>query len=363
MNNITPTAYYLNQFKHQVIKEDNLQLLALKQFDQVHHQLIQEHKKRNKLFFALRKPVTIKGLYIWGQVGIGKTFLMDCFYKTLPFKEKKRIHFHLFMQFIHQELKHHQGKKNPLDIIAKQLAKNIMVLCFDELVVTDITDAMLLGRLFASLFKQGICLIATSNVSPDDLYKNGLQRKLFLPTIELIKQHTSVIHLTSKTDYRLHSLKNMHAFYTPNDEHAEFNMQQIFDLLSKNQDINEEPIIINDRSISVIKSSEQSVWFDYRNILQKPRSQADYISLSQQYQNVFISNIPQIMPSDKDKILLLIRMIDVFYDAHIRLILSSTVPIDKLYESGPLRFEYQRTLSRLIEMQSKKYFEIKCLPN
>ena len=135
---------------------------------------------------------------------------MDCFYKTLPFPEKKRIHFHLLMQFIHQELKHHQGKKNPLVIIAKQLAEKIMVLCFDELVVTDITDAMLLGRLFDALFKHGICLIATSNVAPDDLYKNGLQRKLFLPTIDLIKQHTTVIHLTSTTDYRLQSSSSDH---------------------------------------------------------------------------------------------------------------------------------------------------------
>lgn len=353
----TPSEYYLNQCNHHVIKEDSFQLSVLKQFDQIHQQIMLEQKKRARLFSSLRKPKLIKGLYLWGQVGIGKTFLMDCFYKTLSFPEKKRIHFHLFMQFIHQELTTYQGKKNPLAIIAKQLAKKVMVLCFDEFTVTDITDAMLLGRLFDSLFKEGICLIATSNVSPDDLYKNGLQRKLFIPTIESIKKNTTVIHLTSTKDYRLHSLKNSQAFYTPNDEMAEFNMQKIFDLLSQDQDINEEPIIVNDRSISVIKSSKYAIWFDYQYILLKPRSQADYISLSKQYQTILISNIPQILSDEKDKILLLIRMIDVFYDAHTRLILSSQVSMDKIYETGPMQFEYQRTLSRLTEMQSKKYFE------
>lgn len=352
----TPLQYYQEQINNGLIKEDARQISILEYFNKIQADLIAEHKRRQQLFFILSKPKLVKGLYLWGEVGIGKTFLMDCFFQALPFNEKARIHFHLFMQHIHQQLKLHQGKKDPLVIIAKELAKKTLVLCFDELIVNDIADAMLLARLFKHIFQEGICLVATSNVIPDDLYKKGLQRELFLPTIALIKENTHVVHLPSLIDYRLHSLKNTYAFYTPNDSYAHENMQRIFDFLAQNEVINDKYILLNERLVPVIKATDHVVWFDFSNILRIPRSQQDYIAISTKYHTVFISNLPVIAANDRDKITLLIRLVDVFYDAKTRLILSSAVPIDKIYASGPMQFEFARTRSRLTEMQSEKYF-------
>lgn len=355
----SPTEYYLRQVNDNNLIKDDDQLLILKSLDAIHLQLIQELKKRKSRVAFLRKIKTIHGLYLWGEVGVGKTFLMDCFFKTLPFNEKKRIHFHAFMHFIHQQLKIYQGKKNPLKIIANDLAKKNIVLCFDEFIVTDITDAMLLARLFDGLIQAGLCIVATSNVHPNDLYKNGLQRGLFLPTIALLKTNLAVIHLPTFKDYRLYNLKHAHAFHTPNNAISDRAMKQIFDLLTLNKEVNYDPIILNGRSISIIKSTDDVIWFDYKQILTKPRSQLDYISLSKQYHTVFISNVPSIPFSKNDEILLLIRLVDVFYDAHIRLVLSAATPINQIYQSGPMLFEFKRTISRLVEMQSEKYFAIK----
>lgn len=353
---MTPIEYYQEQCKKGQIVEDIQQLKVLDYLQKIHGDLIREQRKRVKFFSALRKPKLIQGLYIWGGVGIGKTFLMDCFYHCLPFPEKKRQHFHQFMQWIHQQLKLHQGKKDPIEVIAKELASNTLVLCFDELFVTDITDAMLLGRLFKALFSRGVCLVATSNAMPDDLYKNGLQRKQFLPAIALLKQHTTVIHVPTITDYRLRHLKEAGVFYTPNDQEAREKMEKSFALLAHNKVVHYGSIEIHGRLVSIKKRADDIIWFDFDVICSVPRSQHDYLAIAENYRTVFISNIPIIPPNAKNMISLFIRLVDVFYDARVRLIFSAEKPVDQIYEHGYLSSDYQRTRSRLLEMQSESYF-------
>ncbi|SRR5579883_248881 len=351
---MTPLDYYREQYHKGWIQEDPQQLHALAHLQVLFVNLLQEHKERAGLLARLRKPQLVQGLYLWGGVGIGKTFLMDCFYHCIPFAEKKRMHFHQFMAFIHQELKKYQGKKDPLQFIAKNLAKETQLLCFDELVVSDIVDAMLLGHLFKALFSNGICLVVTSNTAPDELYKNGLQRPLFLPAIALLKQHTSVMHIFTQTDYRLRHLSAAGVFYTPNDDLAQEEMEKCFAALTDGELMSVTPIEINNRSITIKKQAGGVIWFDFNNICNVPRSQHDYLVIAQQYHTVFISDVPVI--SSKNIISLFIRLIDVLYDARIRVVISSAAAVEEIYSQGDMMVEYIRTRSRLLEMQSEAYF-------
>lgn len=351
-----PLEYYREQCQKGLIVEDTQQLKIVQELELLHHALVKEQQKRTGIFALFRQPRLVQGLYVWGGVGIGKTYLLDCFYHCLPFQNKLRMHFHLFMQWIHQELKNHQGKKDPLKYIAKELAEKAILLCFDELMVSDITDAMLLRRLFDMLFLEGVCLVATSNVIPDDLYKDGLQRKLFLPAIALLKQNTKVIHLSTFSDYRLRHLKDAGVFYTPNDEIATENMEKSFNALTNGMVENADPIEIYGRTICIKKQAGNTIWFDFDAICAVPRSQHDYLAIAQKYDTVFISDVPFIHSQAKDRIALFIRMIDVFYDARVRLVLSAETLAENIYSHGHMMFEFKRTLSRLLEMQSEAYF-------
>jgi len=293
---------------------------------------------------------------LWGSVGIGKTFLMDCFYESLPFKNKLRLHFHSFMQHVHQALKKHQGEQDPLKNIAKELSQETLVICFDEFFVSDITDAMLLGRLLKALFLEGVSLVATSNVTPDELYKNGLQRSQFLPAIALLKQDTEVIHLQSVEDYRMRHLKEAGVFYTPLNDAARNNMEKSFNALTQGREIKTGVVIINGREIPIHKRAGDVIWFEFSALCTVPRSQNDYLEIAQQYRTVFISNVPVISEKEKDMICLFISMVDVFYDARVKLVISAEEPIDQLYNRGYMILEYTRTHSRLAEMQSSDYF-------
>lgn len=352
---MTPLAYYYEQCKIHALAIDTNQLNVLHHLDILQHDLIQEHKRRSSLLSLLRKPRLIKGLYLWGGVGIGKTFLMDCFYQSMPFANKKRMHFHQFMRFIHQQAALHQGEKDPLNVIAKELAKNCLLLCFDEVVVADIADAMLIGRLLQKLFLHGVCIVATSNQMPDDLYKKGLQRQLFLPAIESIKKHTSVMHITTTIDYRLQHLKNTAAFFTPNDSHAKNKMEEIFSMLTDTEEVSYLPVNINDRSIAIVKEAHDIIWFNFNVLCFAPRSQHDYLVIAEKYSTVLVSDVTQISADEKNLIALFIRMIDIFYDMHVRLIFSAEVSIEQIYTEGYLLTDFKRTRSRLIEMQSEKY--------
>lgn len=353
---MTPIEYYQAQIKAAVISEDEHQTKALAILNEVHLNLVKESHRRRGFLAKFRAPKLVSGAYLWGGVGIGKTFLMDCFYTTIPFKEKMRMHFYQFMQFVHQQLKVHQGESDPLQVIARELSQKTMLLCFDELFVSDITDAMLLGRLFKALFMQGVCLVATSNTKPDDLYKNGLQRKQFLPAIALIKRHTTVLHMPTTIDYRLRHLKDAGVFYTPDDEVSLGKMEKTFTLLANGDAITHEPLEIAGREITVCKRTDKIVWFDFNVICAVPRSQQDYLAIAKQFNTVFISHIPVIPADAKDRICLFISLIDVLYDAKVRLVFSAAEPVEQIYSRGYMISEYTRTHSRLLEMQSDDYF-------
>lgn len=353
---MTPLEYYREQCEKGVIVEDPLQLAALDHLQRVYHDLIREQQRRSGLASWFRKTSLIKGLYLWGGVGIGKTFMMDCFYHTLPFPNKMRMHFHQFMQSVHNALAQHQGEADPLFVIAKELSNKTMVLCFDEFFVADITDAMILGRLFKALFANGVCLVTTSNVTPDDLYKNGLQRLQFLSTIAMIKQNTDVVHVPTIIDYRLRHLKEAGVFYTPLNKAATDNMEKTFELLASNRSVDTNPIDIYHRLIKIKKQAGDIVWFDFSDICSVPRSQKDYLAIAERYRTVFISDIPIIEASNKDTICLFISMVDVFYDARVRLVISAAESVADIYSRGYKVLEYTRTHSRLLEMQSTDYF-------
>jgi cell division protein ZapE len=342
---MTPIDFYHNQCHQGLINADHEQLVVLALLQVVYEGLLSEHKQRSRVYSFLRKPKQVKGAYIWGGVGIGKTFIMDCFYESIPFKEKLRIHFHQFMKLIHLRLKECQGEKNPLELIAKELAQKTIVLCFDELFVSDIVDAMILARLFKALVSYGVCLVATSNMMPDDLYKRGLQRELFLPAIDLLKQITNVVNVTTSIDYRLR--------HSNDNEIAEAHMEQCFSMLTNNADYQTGTIQICDRPILIKKYASDVLWFDFDAICTVPRSQHDYLTIAEKYKTVMISNIPYISPEEKNTINLFVKMVDVFYDARVRLIYSSGRAVEEIYTAGHMMFEFARTRSRLVEMQSR----------
>lgn len=298
---------------------------------------------------------SIKGLYVWGGVGRGKTYLMDAFYESLPGERKMRAHFHRFMRRIHKELKVNSGKKNPLISVADKLAAETQVICFDEFFVSDITDAMLLGGLFELLFKRGIILVATSNIPPDELYKNGLQRTRFLPAIDMIKIHTSVMYLDSDTDYRLRTLEQAELYHVPLDAQADDILMDSFRKLAPEHGIEGQSLEIEGRDITTRHLSDDVVWFDFDEICGGPRSQNDYIEIAREFHAVILSNVPIMEIAREDEARRFINLIDEFYDRNVKLVVSAAVPIEQLYAGKRLVFEFDRTISRLREMQSHEY--------
>jgi len=298
---------------------------------------------------------TEKGLYIWGGVGRGKTFLMDLFFETLAIRRKKRIHFHRMMHEIHERLRTLENVEDPLDQIASEFAKDTQVLCFDEFFVSDIGDAMILGRLLDGLFRHGVTLIATSNSEPDELYKDGLQRQQFVPAIEKIKQHTRVVHLDGNIDYRLRLLQQAGTYLSPHDESAQAKLQHFFDESATSQISAGAMLDINSRNIRARLCAKGIAWFDFADVCDGPRSQNDYIELARWYPTVIVSGIPQLDGELENQARRFIALVDEFYDRRVKLIVSAAVAVDSLYSGDRLSFEFDRTVSRLIEMQSTDY--------
>lgn len=347
---ITPKTYYNDALTAGRIRADAQQLPVVDLLETIFQQV----ETPKHFLDRFRKKMPTKGLYLWGSVGIGKTFLMDCFYHCLTVP-KMRLHFHQFMRRMHEELQQCEGKKNPLVLIAKKLAKETDVICFDEFFVSDIADAMILGELFSHLFENGVTLITSSNTKPDLLYKEGLQRERFLPAIELIKKNTNIVHLHSTMDYRQQHICQTGVFYTPLNQAAEKNMRNAFTHFSHGAEVNVDPIIVCDRPISVIKQAGSVVWFDFDTICGRPRSQMDYLAITKQFHTIMVEKVREILPNENDLIISFIYLVDILYDAHCRLILSSTIDMNKIYTNDKKEFPFQRTLSRLIEMQSEAY--------
>ncbi|HSP30721.1 MAG TPA: cell division protein ZapE [Halomonas sp.] len=297
----------------------------------------------------------VKGLYFWGGVGRGKTYLVDTFFEALPFPDKMRTHFHRFMQRVHNELTHYKGEKNPLTLIAGKFATEARVICFDEFFVKDITDAMILANLLEALFERGVVLVATSNIVPDDLYKDGLQRARFLPAIELVNRHCEVVNVDSGVDYRLRALERAAIFHSPLDAEAERELARSFEEITGHEGEVDASLEVNHRVLKTRRLYDDVAWFEFLELCDGPRSQNDYIELAREFHTILVSNVTYMDAKKDDQARRFINMVDEFYDRGVKLLMSAEVPIEQLYGDGKLTFEYQRTLSRLQEMQSREY--------
>ncbi|MGS0536737.1 cell division protein ZapE [Pseudoalteromonas sp. SaAl2] len=307
-----------------------------------------------KLFNKDSTPA-IKGLYFWGGVGRGKTYLVDTFYEALPGDRKMRVHFHRFMHRVHDELKKLNNKSNPLEIVADIFKAETDIICFDEFFVQDITDAMLLGGLMEALFARGIVLVATSNIVPDELYRNGLQRARFLPAIELVNANTEIVNVDSGIDYRLRTLEQAEIFHSPLDQQADANLFEYFDKLSPEPGKLDIAIEIEGRMIKTRKVADCIVMFEFSELCETARSQVDYMEISRLYNTVILSNVKQLGQANDDAARRFIALVDEFYERNVTLIISAEKGITELYTQGNLNFEFKRCISRLQEMQSLEY--------
>ncbi len=346
---------------------DEAQQLTLNRLAQLHSALLLTpiYKKGLKNFLSrLRGHQTkpVPGLYLWGGVGRGKTHLLDLFYETLPFEQKLRLHFHRFMQLVHDELKDLRHITQPLDIVARHMAAKARVLCLDEMHVNDITDAMLMSGLLHGLFRRGVTLVSTSNIPPDELYKDGLQRASFLPAIELIKQHTQVVNLDGGIDYRLRTLERAEIYHTPLDELADACLEKNFHDLAALEQRKLNFVLINNREIPVVRWTDGVAWFTFDTLCNTPRSSSDYIEIARFFHTVLVAGIPQMNKYCTDQARRFVNMIDEFYDRNVKLICSAEVNPDDLYTGKRLSFEFERTASRLREMQSHEYLARSHLP-
>ncbi|MEM9207683.1 MAG: cell division protein ZapE [Pseudomonadota bacterium] len=308
--------------------------------------------------FRRDKPSAVRGLYIWGGVGRGKTFLMDLFYQTLSITAKRRNHFHRIMEEVHERLAAIEHVEDPLDQIADDIAQETRVLCFDEFFVSDIGDAMILGRLLEALFARGVCLVATSNSPPSELYRDGLQRQRFLPAIAALETHTEVIHLDGDTDYRLRLLEAAGTFLRSDDAATPERLESLFSEASSSPAQLNRVLPIRGREIVARRCGKSVVWFDFDTLCDGPRSQSDYISIARWYPTVILSDVPQMSKQLDDQARRFIALIDEFYDRRVKLIVAAAVDIDDIYAGNRLSFEFERTRSRLVEMQTTDYLRL-----
>jgi len=305
----------------------------------------------------INRPDIPRGVYLFGGVGRGKSFLMDCFFNAVPLKRKVRLHFHEFMREVHRELAGLQGTVNPLDVLGARIAKRYKLICFDEFHVADITDAMILHRLLAALFANGVGFVTTSNFQPDGLYPDGLHRDRILPAIALLNQRMEVINVDNGTDYRRRTLEQAKLYHSPLGPQADAEMARTFDQLAEVRD--EDPVLhIEAREITARRKAGGVVWFDFRTLCGGPRSQNDYLEIATQFHTVLLSDVPYMPVSMASPARRFTWLIDVLYDRRVKLILSAAVPPEQLYTEGPLVHEFPRTVSRLNEMQSKEYLSL-----
>jgi cell division protein ZapE len=294
---------------------------------------------------------------MYGGVGRGKSFLMDCFFSAVPLERKTRLHFHEFMREVHRELRELQGTVNPLDVLGQRMAQRYKLLCFDEFHVADITDAMILHRLLDALFKHGVGFVTTSNFKPDDLYPGGLHRDRILPAIELLNSRLEVINVDNGTDYRRQTLEQVDLYITPNGADADAKLTQTFERLAESQD--EDPVMtIEARQISAKRRAGGVVWFDFKTLCGGPRSQNDYLEIASQFHTVILSDVPHMPVRMASEARRFTWLVDVLYDRRVKLVLSAAVPAEELYTEGPLSHEFPRTVSRLTEMQSAEFLAL-----
>lgn len=356
-----PLAIYRSLVKGGTYKADPTQERVISELDRIWHELTAHPVSGwwSKLRGNKRQAVT--GLYLWGGVGRGKTWLMDMFYDSLPGKDKQRIHFHRFMARVHNALKARQSMRDPLPEIARDWASQYRVLCFDEFFVSDIADAMLLGGLLQALFDEGVTLVATSNVAPDDLYRDGLQRAKFLPAIESLKVHCLSMHVEGDRDFRLRLLQRSEIYLQPHDEHAIASLHEAFKTMSAGT-IMDTRLAVNGRKLNAQKRGDGIIWFDFSELCEQATGTADYIEIARAFNTVLLSEVPAMGEQNADATRRFINLIDEFYDRNVKMLISADKPINDLYSGHRLKFEFQRTASRLTEMQSNDYLAKPHLP-
>ncbi len=365
---IPPRDRYRLDLAQPDFEHDPAQDVVVEHLQSLFEVLVTERKRRGrwqrlKNRLAAGKQITdYKGLYIWGGVGRGKTYLMDLFYGCLPFGDKTRRHFHRFMHKVHYELKQLKDRENPLAEVADRIADKARVICFDEFHVSDIADAMILGNLFDALFKRGIVLVATSNMPPDQLYRDGLQRERFIPGIRLLENNTTVVHLDGDIDYRFRILEKAEIYHSPLDPQAEENLERCFESIAPEPGKYNHVMKIEGRPIQTRFHADGVVWCDFGEICGDGRGTADYIEIARRYQTVLISNIPALTEAIEDQARRFIALIDESYDHNVKLIASAAEPLESLYQGSRLTTEFERTRSRLQEMQTREYLSRQHVP-
>ncbi|MEX0692853.1 MAG: cell division protein ZapE [Rhodospirillales bacterium] len=320
-----------------------------------------------RLGIGAKKRLPPKGLYLWGGVGRGKSMIMDMFYDHVPIAQKQRVHFHSFMQEVHRRIHAFReaqkagkvsGGKDPLPPLARVIAERAWLLCFDEFHVTDIADAMILGRLFEALFAEGVVIVATSNRHPKDLYKDGLQRDRFLPFIDKLLQHMNVLEVQAARDYRLERLQKMDAYLTPSGADADLKLEQDFESLTIGFQARQTTLDVNGRSVDIARTAEGVAYADFDELCAKPLGPGDYLAVASRFHTLLLRNVPKLGPENRNEAKRFVTLIDALYEARVNFICSAAVPPTDLYTEGDGAFEFERTVSRLMEMQSPEYIAL-----
>ncbi len=374
MHNLSPVSRYQHALKEGSHQPDDVQRNAVNRLESIYQALtntpsepVQSGGLKGALGRLLGKKEShtapaVRGLYMWGGVGRGKTWLMDMFYQSLPGTRKQRLHFHRFMLRVHEELTALQGQSDPLEIVADRFKAETDVLCFDEFFVSDITDAMLLGGLMKALFARGITLVATSNIPPDDLYHNGLQRPRFLPAIDAIKQHCDIMNVDAGVDYRLRTLTQAHLWLSPLNDDTQAQMDKLWLALAGAKRDNAPELEVNHRALPTLGVENQTLAVSFATLCVDARSQHDYIALSRLFHTVMLFNVPVMTPLMESEARRFIALVDEFYERHVKLVVSAAVPLYEVYQGERLKFEFQRCMSRLQEMQSEEYLKRQHMP-
>lgn len=360
MNAAEPDALPLlkafhTRFRDRGFSFDAAQRLAAERLTRLFDDLMAfKYKRRSPLRKILVRAEPPRGVYFWGGVGRGKTLLMDCFFESLPYKRKRRLHFHAFMAEVHRQLRLYKDEPDPLLRVADRIARASRVICFDDFHVSDIADAMILGRLFSALVERGVVFCLTSNYPPAGLYPDGLQREHFLPTIALLEQSLDVIEVDAGIDYRLRALAQMESYLVPADTAAEQKLADDFRQIADGR-AHDQPLSVQGREIPVRRQAAGVAWFDFAVLCGGPRSQNDYLELARRFQTLLLSNVPRMDRGMGDQARRFTWLIDVLYDCRVKLLLSAACPADELYREGVHAGEFRRTVSRLIEMRSYAY--------
>ena len=358
-HNHSPLTWYQTAAQQPGFISDPAQARAIEYLDRLWTELMMFKRKRNRfLGRSLRSPQVPTGLYFYGGVGRGKSFLMDAFYGCLPYRRKRRVHFHAFMQEIHQRMREKRNTPDPLKAVAQDIAVELRVLCFDEFHVSDIADAMILGRLLENLFAEGVVLVATSNYAPSELYPQGQNRSSFLPTIALMERKLTILNVDGGEDYRHRNLTPADVFYIPDSPENEAKLAALFAQLAAGSQRQPEKIDIHGRELTSRGRAGKIIWFDFRTLCFGPRSQADYLWLAEHYTHVLVSGIEKMSPDEKNEARRLTLMVDVFYDYRVKLCATAQTSVDQLYTEGDFANEFTRTASCLTEMQSAEYLAL-----